>query len=152
MGGLSTESTPRERLARLLTLLSRTRMFWRSALAIAALGLVVSFGMAEQSKRIWRSETTVLYRDGMKASALDAESATQRAQRLGPKLKDLLYARPNLEQVIREYNLFRLPPRPTSTERRSRFVRRRERGAGGVRSSARTWSTRTNVSQACAQA
>ncbi|MFT3773178.1 MAG: hypothetical protein QM820_47975 [Minicystis sp.] len=106
MSSLSTESTPRERLARLLTLLSRTRMFWRSALAIALVGLTVSLALALTSKRIYRSETTVLYRDGMQPAMTEAESATQRAARLGPKLKDLLYARPNLEQVIKEFDLF----------------------------------------------
>ncbi|APR76383.1 Tyrosine-protein kinase EpsD [Minicystis rosea] len=106
MGSLSTESTPRERLARIVTLLSRTRMFWRSAAAIAATGLVISLALALHAKRVWRSETTVLYRDGVQPAMSDGESATARAARLGPKLKDLLYARPNLEQVLREYDLF----------------------------------------------
>ena len=106
MPSLSSESTPRERLARLLTLMKRTRMFWRSAAAIAIVGLGVSLGLALRSKRAWRSETTVLYRDGLPAQPGDAESPAARAARLGPKLKDLLYARPALEQVIREHGLF----------------------------------------------
>src|SRR5947207_2908099 len=51
MASLSNESTPRERLARILTLLRRTRMFWRSAAAIAALGLGISLVVALRSKR-----------------------------------------------------------------------------------------------------
>ena len=35
METLSNESTPRERLARLVSLLGRVRMYWRSTLAIA---------------------------------------------------------------------------------------------------------------------
>jgi Mrp family chromosome partitioning ATPase len=106
MPSTSTESTPRERLARLLTLLARTRMFHRSALGIAGLGLGVALLVALQTKRIYRSETTVLYRDGMAPAAAETESPAQRAARLGPKLKDLLYARPNLEEVIRQRDLF----------------------------------------------
>jgi Mrp family chromosome partitioning ATPase len=106
MPSVSTESTPRERLVRLLTLMKRTRMFWRSAAAIAIVGLGVSLGAASGAKRAWRSETTVLYRDGLPAQPGDAESPAARAARLGPKLKDLLYARPKLEQVIREHDLF----------------------------------------------
>jgi Mrp family chromosome partitioning ATPase len=106
MSSLSTESTPRERLARLVTLLCRTRMFWRSAASIAALGLGISLVLALRAKRDFRSETTVLYRDGLQAQQGEAEPQAQRAARMGPKLRDLLYARPTLEQVIREHDLF----------------------------------------------
>jgi Mrp family chromosome partitioning ATPase/uncharacterized protein involved in exopolysaccharide biosynthesis len=106
MASLSNESTPRERLARIITLMKRTRMFWRSAVAIAALGLAISLAVALRSKRAFRSETTVLYRDGIQTTATETESAAARAARLGPKLKDLLYARPKLERVIREFDLF----------------------------------------------
>jgi Mrp family chromosome partitioning ATPase len=106
MSSLSTESTPRERLSRLLTLLGRTRMFWRSATALAILGAAMALGVALCTKRIYRSETTVLYRDGMAPGAPEGESPAARAARLGPKLKDLIYARPNLEQIIRDHGLF----------------------------------------------
>lgn len=104
MINLSTEGTPRERLLRLLALLGRTRMFWRSSLLIGAVGLVLAIGVALNSKNAFRSETTVLYRDTIQTK--DGETQSQRAARLGPKLKDLLLARPKLEQVIVEYNLF----------------------------------------------
>jgi Mrp family chromosome partitioning ATPase len=107
MASLSNESTPRERLARLLTLVKRTRRFRRSALAIAVVGLALALVVALRSRRAYRSETTVLYRNGIQTGAGEGgESAAARAARLGPKLKDLLYARPKLEQVIREHDLF----------------------------------------------
>lgn len=106
MASLSTESTPRERLERILALVTRTRMFWRSSAAIAAIGLVLALYIALQSKRAWRSETTVLYRNAIQTSRTEGDNAAARAARLGPKLKDLVYARPRLEQVIREYELF----------------------------------------------
>jgi Mrp family chromosome partitioning ATPase len=106
MPSLSTESTPRERVERILALLGRTRLFWRSSLAIAVAGLIVAGVVAMGSKRAWRSETTVLYRNAIQTRAGEADASAARAARLGPKLKDLLYARPKLEQVIREHNLF----------------------------------------------
>jgi Mrp family chromosome partitioning ATPase len=105
MESLSNESTPRERLARLLTLTRRTRMFWRSALVILAMGLAVSFALAWNAKRAWRSETTVGYLDSIRTNK-DGENASTRAARLGPKLKDLVYARPRLAEVIDEFHLF----------------------------------------------
>jgi Mrp family chromosome partitioning ATPase/uncharacterized protein involved in exopolysaccharide biosynthesis len=106
VGSLSTESTPRERLARLVVLMKRTRRFARSTSALLVLGLSVSLALALTTKRAWRSETTVLYRDGIQTGAPEGESAAARAARLGPKLKDLVYARPKLEEVIQELGLF----------------------------------------------
>ncbi len=105
MESLSNESTPRERLARLITLTRRTRMFWRSALVILAVGLGASFVLAWNAKRAWRSETTVGYLDSIRTNK-DGESASTRAARLGPKLKDLVYARPRMAEVIDEFHLF----------------------------------------------
>lgn len=104
MASLSTESTPRERLERLLSLLKRTRMYWRSSALIALVGVALALLVALQSKRDFRSETTIVYRDAIQTK--DGEPTSQRLMRLGPKLKDLLYARPRLEQVIRAYDLF----------------------------------------------
>jgi Mrp family chromosome partitioning ATPase len=106
MASLSTESTPRERLERVVSLVKRARMFWRSTAVIAALGLLLALGVAMQSKRAWRSETTVLYRNAIQTTRSDGDTAAARSARLGPKLKDLVYARPRLEQVIREFDLF----------------------------------------------
>src|SRR5262245_24812348 len=105
MASLSNESTPRERLARLIVLFRRTKMFWKSAAAIGAVGLAIALGAAINAKRAWRSETTVIYRDAIQTSK-DGESASSRVTRLGPKLKDLVYARPRLAEVIAEFDLF----------------------------------------------
>ena len=106
MAILSTESTPRERLERVLSLIKRSRIFWRSTAAIAVVGILLALVVALQTKRAWRSETTVLYRNAIQTTRNDGDNAAARSARLGPKLKDLVYARPRLEQVIREYDLF----------------------------------------------
>ena len=106
MASLSMESTPRERLERLVALVKRARMFWRSTAVITAVGLLLALVVALESKRAWRSETTVLYRNAIQTTRNEGENSAARAARLGPKLRDLVYARPRLEQVIREYDLF----------------------------------------------
>lgn len=104
METLSTESTPRERLARLLSLLGRVRMYWRSTLAIAVVGVAVSLAIALVTKRVWRSESTILYREVLQTG--QSYGTGERAARLGPKLKDMLYARPKLSSVIEEFGLY----------------------------------------------
>ncbi len=106
MASLSNESTPRERLARMVTLTKRTRKFWRSSALIAFVGLSIALAVALHTKRVFRSETTVLFREGLPTREGEGESAAARVARLGPKLKDLLYARPKLEEVVRQYDLF----------------------------------------------
>src|SRR5262249_34934633 len=66
---------------------------------------LVSLVIALRTRRLYRSETTVLYKGGLQAQPGEGENAAH-AARLGPKLKDLLYARPRLEQVIVEHGLF----------------------------------------------
>ncbi len=51
MASLSTESTPRERLSRLLTLMKRTRRFRRSALLLLGAGLTLALVLALRVKR-----------------------------------------------------------------------------------------------------
>ena len=98
------QRTPRERLSRALALVRRARRFWRSASLLAAVGLAVALAVAVRSKRAWRSETTVLFRDTLPGRS--TENAADRSARLGPKLKDLVYARPALEAIVRDFDLF----------------------------------------------
>ena len=105
MASLSTESTPRERLARLITVFKRVRMYWRGTVLLAGLGLTIALVVALHAKRAWRSEATILYRDTLQTNA-DAYAATTRAARLGPKLKDMLQARGNLSRLIEELGLY----------------------------------------------
>ncbi|MRG90480.1 hypothetical protein [Polyangium spumosum] len=102
---LSTESTPRERLARIVVLMKRTRRYARSTVAIAATLVLASLLLALSTKRIYRSETTVVYREVVRAGR-EGESPAQRAARLGPRLKEIVLARNNLSSIIEEFNLY----------------------------------------------
>ncbi|MDI1479108.1 hypothetical protein [Polyangium sp. y55x31] len=102
---LSTESTPRERLARIVVLMKRTRRYARSTIAIAAALVLASLLLALSTKRIYRSETTVVYREVVRAGR-EGESAAQRAARLGPRLKEIVLARGTLSSIIQEFDLY----------------------------------------------
>ncbi|WP_437514937.1 hypothetical protein [Sorangium sp. So ce1099] len=105
MSSLSTESTPRERLDRVISVLGRVRMYWRGAAAMIAVGLSISLALALATKRVWRSEATILYRETIQTGR-DPQSSTARAARLGPKLKDTLTARGTLAGVIEAFGLY----------------------------------------------
>ncbi|WP_437593364.1 exopolysaccharide transport family protein [Sorangium sp. So ce1000] len=105
MSSLSTESTPRERLDRAISVLGRVRMYWRGAAVMAAVGLAISFALALATKRVWRSEATILYRDTIQTGR-DSQSSTARAARLGSKLKDALTARGTLAGVVEAFGLY----------------------------------------------
>ncbi|XYI01950.1 hypothetical protein ACMHYB_20135 [Sorangium sp. So ce1128] len=105
MSSLSTESTPRERLDRAISVLGRVRMYWRGAAAMIAVGLSISLALALVTKRVWRSEATILYRETIQTGR-DPQSSTARAARLGPKLKDTLTARGTLAGVIEAFGLY----------------------------------------------
>ncbi|WP_437970951.1 hypothetical protein WMF04_17435 [Sorangium sp. So ce260] len=105
MSSLSTESTPRERLDRAISVLGRVRMYWRGVAAMIAVGLSISLALALATKRVWRSEATILYRETIQTGR-DPQSSTARAARLGPKLKDTLTARGTLAGVIEAFGLY----------------------------------------------
>ncbi|WP_433936240.1 hypothetical protein AB3662_16240 [Sorangium cellulosum] len=105
MSSLSTESTPRERLDRAISVLGRVRMYWRGVAAMIAVGLSISLALALTTKRVWRSEATLLYRETIQTGR-DPQSSAARAARLGPKLKDTLTARGTLAGVIEEFGLY----------------------------------------------
>ncbi len=102
---LSNESTPRERVARIVVLMKRTRRYARSTMAIAAALALASLLLALSTRRIYRSEATVVYREVVKAGR-EGESAAQRAARLGPRLKEIVLARPRLSTIIEEFGLY----------------------------------------------
>jgi Mrp family chromosome partitioning ATPase len=101
----STESTPRERLARLVVLMKRSRRYLRTAAILGAALAAISLLFALNTKRIYKSETTVVYRDAVRAGR-DGESPAQRAARLGPRLKELVLARTRLATIIDELGLY----------------------------------------------
>jgi len=99
------QKTPKERLDRFLVLLRRARTYARSTIAVATIFGLVALILALTAKRVYRSETTVVYRDAVRTSK-ESESPTQRAARLGPRLKEYVYLRSRLQATIERYDLY----------------------------------------------
>lgn len=99
------QSTPKERLERFLVLVKRGRTYARSTLTIAIVLILLALILALMAKRVYRSETTVVYRDAVRTSR-EPESPTQRAARLGPRLKEYVYLRSRLQSTIEQFDLY----------------------------------------------
>lgn len=106
------EPSPREKLERLKTLAVRARAFVRGALALAFVVSVAGIAVILKLPRVYESETVVLARDAIRTDPRD-ETPSIHAQRIGPKLKDLLLARSRLEGIVARFGLY-----PQIVERR----------------------------------
>lgn len=105
MTNASAQSTPKERLDRFLVLVKRSRTYARSTAAIAILFSLLALVFALTAKRVYRSETTVVYRDAVRTSR-EPESPTQRAARLGPRLKEYVLSRSRMQSTIEQFDLY----------------------------------------------
>jgi len=98
--------TARDRLDRALSVAGRTRRFVAPALAVFMVGALASVGYAMVRKRVFRSETLILVREGARAAEVGTEVAGDRAHRLALRLKELVLSRSRLETIIKESNLY----------------------------------------------
>lgn len=99
------QSTPRERLDRFWVLVKRTRSYVRSTAALTCVLVLLALIATFTTKRVYRSETTIVYREAVRVGR-EAESPTQRAARLGPRLKEYLYLRSRLQSTIERFDLY----------------------------------------------
>lgn len=99
------ERTPKERLERYWVLAKRSRRYARSTTILACVLVLVALGLALTTKRVYRSETTVAYRDAVRTGR-ETESPTQRAARLGPRLKEYVFLRSRLQSTIERFDLY----------------------------------------------
>lgn len=97
--------TPRERLNRFWVLVKRTRMYARSTAILMCVLVLFAIIATCLTKRVYRSETTVVYREAVRVGR-EAENPTQRAARLGPRLKEYLYLRSRLQATIERFDLY----------------------------------------------
>src|SRR5688572_25726196 len=97
----------RDRLYRLVSLGRRMAMHARGAIVIFVIGVAVSVGVALAWKRMYKSETLMLYREGIQSSAFGAaEVVGDPARKLGLRLKEMAHSRTRLEQIIEKFNLY----------------------------------------------
>jgi uncharacterized protein involved in exopolysaccharide biosynthesis len=103
----SSSSTDREQgagveLARLLGILRRAIFNWKPSALIIAIGLMAGVGFAVLRKPSYRSETIVIYRQGVRLN--DERGGVSLT--LGARLEEMLKARGRLEGLIDELALY----------------------------------------------
>lgn len=101
----SREPSPREKILRIKVLARRAPAFYRGALAVFFVVFTAGILSILRMPRVYESETVVLARDAIRTDPHDSSPRIQ-AQRLGPKIKDLLFARSRLEKIILELGLY----------------------------------------------
>ncbi|HRI68671.1 MAG TPA: hypothetical protein PK156_30795 [Polyangium sp.] len=101
----TTERTSKERLERYWVLVKRSRTYARSTAILAGILVLLALGLALTTKRVYRSETTVVYRDAVRTGR-EMENATQRTARLGPRLKEYVFLRSRLQSTIERFDLY----------------------------------------------
>jgi uncharacterized protein involved in exopolysaccharide biosynthesis len=92
-------------LRRLIAIIKRTLAHWRTSAIVVAIGLLVGVGVVVLRAPDYRSETVILYREGIHSSYLGEEAGTGMCT-LGVRLNEMLIARPRLEALIEEYGLY----------------------------------------------
>ncbi len=89
-------------LRRMLTIIKRALLNWRWSVVIVAVGLIAGVAVAVIKKPSYRSETIVVYRQGVK---MGEEGAAQSLS-LGVRLEEMLLARSRLEGLLDELALY----------------------------------------------
>ena len=99
--------TARDRLDRMLGFLLRARRFWLAALALFLVGAAGAFAYAMVRPRVYKSETLILYHEGIRSADLTGtDSGGDPARKLGLKLKEMVLSRTRLQSIIEEFKLY----------------------------------------------
>jgi uncharacterized protein involved in exopolysaccharide biosynthesis len=94
-------------LDRALSMAARTRRFVVPTLIFLVVGALVSVGYAMVRPRVYKSETLILYREGIRSTDIvGGEEQGDRAHKLGLRLKEMVLSRTRLERIIKEAKLY----------------------------------------------
>jgi hypothetical protein len=106
MSGPAASPSPREHLAAFASLTPRVaRAAWVGGIALAV-GLAATAVWALSTKRLYRSESVLLYERGVQSASMGAAAEGDSPRQVGLRLKDTLTARPRLESAIKEMKLY----------------------------------------------
>ncbi|WP_437591056.1 GumC family protein [Sorangium sp. So ce1000] len=86
-------------------MINRTLAHWYVAVLVAIAGLGFTVLVVQSRKPVYRSETVIFYREGVKSTYLGPDGPDP-LRTLSARLKETLLARSNLEKVVTEFNLF----------------------------------------------
>jgi len=101
---LPRDPSVREQLSGLAHYLRKTLRFWPHVLATLVLGAAAFAVFLRFHQPKYRSETVILYVQKGDTEQEVESSETQRSVTV--RLREMLYARPNLERVVRQFNLY----------------------------------------------
>ena len=88
----------------IITLCHRTMVNWRLALVGMTVGLAITAAVIALRKPLYRSETTIAYREGIEGSYVGSEGDPLR--NLASRLRETLLSRSNLAPIVDQFNLY----------------------------------------------
>jgi uncharacterized protein involved in exopolysaccharide biosynthesis len=99
--------TPRDQLERLLAMLARASRNYGTILLVTLLGAAASVLVAIVRPRTYKSETVILYNEGLRSSYLGGREEVQDpAKKLGYRLKEMVLSRSRLQKIVADYKLY----------------------------------------------
>jgi uncharacterized protein involved in exopolysaccharide biosynthesis len=99
--------TARDRLDRIASMVRRAMRFWLPASILLVFGCAVALAVAVTRPRIYKSETLILYREGIRSETLGGpDTGGDPARKLGLKLKEMVLSRTQLQHIIDQFKLY----------------------------------------------
>jgi hypothetical protein len=99
--------SPRERIARIRTIVGRGFSYWKGSLLLLLLGGAVAIVAAMHAQRVYRSECTVFAKPRIRTDERDDSGTSPEAMaRQAARLKDMLTTRGRLESAIKTFHLY----------------------------------------------
>ena len=86
-------------------ILRKAKAHWRVGIIVTVVGFGATYGVIATRKPIYRSETTIFYREGIQRNYIGQEGADP-LRTLAARLRETLMARANLAPIITEFSLY----------------------------------------------
>lgn len=103
--GLGTDTDdPHAQLVGVVAFCRRVLHFWRIPLVALAVGAVAAAAFLFVRKPTYRSETVILYSEGVRPT--DDEDHPENARSVAVRMKEILMSRAALDAVVREFDLY----------------------------------------------
>jgi uncharacterized protein involved in exopolysaccharide biosynthesis len=91
----------------MVSILGRATRFWPAASVVVLLATLAAIGFTFTRQRLYKSETLMLYREGIRSGDVGGlEGAGDPARKLALKLKEMVLSRTRLQQIIDENKLY----------------------------------------------
>ncbi len=104
-----TQTTPREKLDRLLQYVTRARRYWWLVVGLVVLGGALSVSVAVTQPKVYQSAAVLYYQERMQTSLLQNRDVSTVNRNIGERYRELLLARSSLVEVIRDVKLNPFP-------------------------------------------